>query len=715
VREAFAQSFGLAEVDGRLEAAGPDYRAVFEPGRFTYVPALGRTAPATMPVSFALEEVRLGDATLLRVGTPPAPSRQGDSVVYAHPGGIEERYEVRADGVHQTFRFASLPAGAGDLVVRGHLETDLLRCSEGEGARFELPGFGGVRWGGVTGIDAGGAAAAGDLRLDGTRLELSLPADFVSGASLPLVLDPLVGSLLEPAVGVNDDADPDVAYDVTEHVYLAVWERWYSSTDTGIRAQRFSTGGSPVGSLIIVATNPSLTESFGAFNPSVASVNKTNRFLVAWQQSSAASFWVNIRCAAVDADDGQISASVAVDAGSPSQYNAVVGGERTELDDDALVVWQQDGVGIRMRQMAVPTSGAPFGTTPAATLEANTPGYVKTGPAISRSGGDDGRFLVTWTRSSGADVDDIEGRVVSRNGQPLGTSVLVSGAETEVQDIMSAVDGDGDRWVVAWSRQELLVPDKWDVAVRALEWNGSALEFATDDEYLESDFNDSEYTPAVAWTGTSALVVYLDEDGEAVGRYAKSVDPFTCSECETEMFIAGEAGDSYRTAATAEWAGGPGTGELDNAWILFDFQPLDSPDTDVLGARYDAPWVPEDLGGGCAGGGENFNPCAFEGNQDFRAQLVGAAPNAPTFWVVSALPEPFVTGACTWTPKFLPGMVLIPRLTDNDGDASAQAPIPLGTAGLTVFSQWATLHAGGGSPLLGGVSFSNALEVTIYE
>ena len=70
VQDTAAGTFGLAEHDGQLQAAGPDYRAVFEPGRFTYVPALGRTAPATMPVTFALEEVLLGDCLLY---TSPSP------------------------------------------------------------------------------------------------------------------------------------------------------------------------------------------------------------------------------------------------------------------------------------------------------------------------------------------------------------------------------------------------------------------------------------------------------------------------------------------------------------------------------------------------------------------------------------------------------------------------------------------------------------------
>jgi hypothetical protein len=114
-------------------------------------------------------------------------------------------------------------------------------------------------------------------------------------------------------------------------------------------------------------------------------------------------------------------------------------------------------------------------------------------------------------------------------------------------------------------------------------------------------------------------------------------------------------GQHYTPPWSRSGSGGDDLGALDNAWILFDTTPIASTDEDVLFFRYDAPDQPADLGGGCAGGGLNVNPCAFESNPEFQLQLVGAAPNAPTFCVLSALTEPFPSGACIWTPKLLPG------------------------------------------------------------
>src|SRR5262245_36488114 len=165
-----ARSFGLSDPgapDGRLLGGGPDFHAEFAPGTFLFLPALGREAPETRPVSFTLEEIRVGERLVHAASADARPARDGNRAVYARGPSIEERYEVRADGVHQTFVFASPEelSGGGDLVVRGRLDTALERVAaeeaeiESAGLRFEVPGFGGVRWGTVTGVDAAGRSA----------------------------------------------------------------------------------------------------------------------------------------------------------------------------------------------------------------------------------------------------------------------------------------------------------------------------------------------------------------------------------------------------------------------------------------------------------------------------------------------------------------------------------------------------------------------------
>ena len=106
-----------------LHGGGPDYRVQSEDGVVIFTPALGG-AVQSQPLAFRFESVRRGGKTLI-VAEPAAPSRAGKIVSYAHKGGVRERYEVRADGVHQTFVFDALPPGRGDLIVRGRITTGL--------------------------------------------------------------------------------------------------------------------------------------------------------------------------------------------------------------------------------------------------------------------------------------------------------------------------------------------------------------------------------------------------------------------------------------------------------------------------------------------------------------------------------------------------------------------------------------------------------------
>lgn len=55
-------SFGFVQSDRSLVAEGAGYHVTFDRGSFRFLPALGRTAPADRPVTFAVETIGRGDA-----------------------------------------------------------------------------------------------------------------------------------------------------------------------------------------------------------------------------------------------------------------------------------------------------------------------------------------------------------------------------------------------------------------------------------------------------------------------------------------------------------------------------------------------------------------------------------------------------------------------------------------------------------------------------
>ena len=122
-------SVGVARADGRTWGLGPDYKCAFRAGGIEFTPALGPGAPRNLPLGYRLESVSRGGALHFSASGASAPVAGDTEVRYGHPGGVVERYELRREGVEQSFVFPEPPPGAGELVVRGRLQTCLLYTS----------------------------------------------------------------------------------------------------------------------------------------------------------------------------------------------------------------------------------------------------------------------------------------------------------------------------------------------------------------------------------------------------------------------------------------------------------------------------------------------------------------------------------------------------------------------------------------------------------
>ncbi len=300
------QAHGLSWQKGELRGLGGDYRVAFDGGGAVFTPALGRRAPRTYPLRLQLVSIRRGADEVVAVAPGVRPRLDGRGAVYDREAGVTERFEVRPEGVALSYEFARPIAGSGDLVVRLAVHTDLA-VPRGEGAAgltLAAEGIGGVHIGGVTGIAADGARAPGTLRGDGRGVELVLPADFVEDARYPLVLDPIIGATFEVGNPSQDDVNADVAFDFSNGVYLVVWQREFSGGDVDIRAQRVDAAGALSGNAVEVTD---LTAGV-AINPTVASVNATDRFLVCWQEGPSVFGPWDVAGACVDAAGGAATA-----------------------------------------------------------------------------------------------------------------------------------------------------------------------------------------------------------------------------------------------------------------------------------------------------------------------------------------------------------------------------------------------------------------------
>ncbi|MBM4063128.1 MAG: hypothetical protein FJ265_18830 [Planctomycetes bacterium] len=265
------QPEGIAfdEQPGCVWATSPRWKASFDRDGATFVPFLGSEAPRDLPVRFALRSVAVGGER------QPAASgelqRTGNTVAIARPG-VREEYAASDAGIEQRFVFASLPR-RGEIVVDIGLTGDFAVQPEGAGFRL-VNELGVVTYGQAKTIDADGDRCELSTEWTGSSLAIHVPAGFAAKATLPLVIDPLIGSLTTVATHAAV-LGSDLAYDATLHRYVVCWEYQYSQTDTDVRLQQLDDAMQPVGPQIVVDATLDAWRK-----PRVANLNLYDRFLV---------------------------------------------------------------------------------------------------------------------------------------------------------------------------------------------------------------------------------------------------------------------------------------------------------------------------------------------------------------------------------------------------------------------------------------------------
>ena len=516
---AMSSAHGLHEQSGELRASGPDYRARFPVGGFEFVPALP-SAAQTQRVSMELVSVTRG-GQLLHAATSVEPSSQGKRVEYDH-GAFIERYEVRAEGIEQSFEFPEPLGGHGDLVVRLRLDSSLhgaATIESREGLRLSMASgtaAGGVRIGEVTGISADGATVEGTLSYDGTYLDLALPAAFVDGASYPLVLDPLVGTELAIA-SFSDARDGDVAYDVTNDKYLMVRRERFSEVDSQLSYYMVDSSGQ-------ISKSASLGGIGELQSPAVANVNESDAFVIVYEdlniETGTSSIWL-----AHVAGDGTFLGFSSIPS-SGDQRNPDIAGDPVLGFSGALVVWQAVGSGIAGIRLDVPRAGEGDVTKVGSVFEVSSDpsdGW----PAISKGLGAAGSAMVVWERSAD-DSQDIYARPYRYTGTPIAEefAVALTPASDEFQP---DVDGDGEQFLVVYESSNGELRDIKCVSA-ALQPEG-VVEVSQEKVLAGDAYN---ILASVGFAGHAYLVAWSNLSLEAI--QATTILP-DCSTCESTLDV----------------------------------------------------------------------------------------------------------------------------------------------------------------------------------
>lgn len=681
--------------DGQRTAVGDRYKAHFAPRGVEFVPAFGAAAPHNFPVRYELDSIgRSGHFTAVGTGVT---RQDGLAVEFVRPG-LVERYDVRAAGLAQSFVLDTLPAGDGDLVVRGRLTTELAVTPHAGGLQFTLPDVGSCTLGAVTGIDARGRSAAGTIEYHDGLVDYVLPAAFLADAAMPLLIDPLLGSTITVANTGTGEQDPDVAFDATNGIYLVVYEYVFSASDTDIYAQRVGPDGALVGTRITIDAS-----ALNDIDPQVANVTLRNRFVVVWNRRLTGHGDV-LGCS-VDAATGAATPTVGLVVDSDDVGRVDVGGEATDADQDALCVWDngtQDR--IDAGQIGVNPDGSIFlqdVTTIASTNVLN--------PRISKSGGTTGRHLIVWMHDFGIGDYDPHGAVVDRELTLLVPFVSFDSAVNNTASVEA--DGDGVSWIAAWHVKEPSTVQN-DIAARSVQFvsPGSAV-LGSGIVLVSAVSNVNESNPSVCWTGDATVVGY--ESSAIAGssqNYVHSIDSVSCADCAGRTRVVTSLSDDYGITGASRRSGGEAVDEA-----LFAVERRGA-NPDVMAIR----WRSDDgvstvVSPSCGSkGGSIYANCARAGYAGFAVRCIDAVPNTTAILVLSRHQSSIVCGPCRFVPDPYAGYVHFAS-TDSGGAASFATAIPPSVAafGVDFFLQWILVEPVTPGCYLFGSDLSPALRTVI--
>ncbi|QDU68350.1 hypothetical protein [Engelhardtia mirabilis] len=647
---ALSNSVGLSVVDDGLIGGAGSFEARFDPSGVTFVPVLGQQAPVEQTLTLSATSLRrVGASVDLK---PVAPRAEGLVASYDRAEGVVERFEVTGEGLWHSVVLDRAPLGSGDLELRltigGVLRDRALGTADG-GLEFDA-GFGGVRYGALTGVDARGRTAPGSVRVEGTQLVLRLAADFVDSASYPMVLDPLIGTRFPVDSSTFDDAEPDVAWDASWGRFLVVWKRTFSAISSAIRGQVLIGDGTLDGGTVFFGSSGQVTR------PQVANANYASTFVVVWRQTASGAD--SIRAQAFSPGVSGLTGVVPIAIGAAGSLSRPdVGGELLKVPfKQALVIWDRSGVGIEGVKLNVELDSTPTAVS-AFTVATEVP-LLSTvdSPSITRNAGNVGLYGVTYLRRASliGGVSSVFAAVLDRDGTVVNPGQKITSAPS--QEYEPEIEGGGvadSRWIVASSYEQ--TPGSGDYTVLLTPVVPGATTLTASPSQVLTQVAGAPRV-ALGWRPGKTYVAWRENGLFADALRVTGVDATTCLTCEASLLVEVlSAGDPTLALCTTASGGNYGEGRALLVWNEESVSPL-STDQDVQGQLLDAftsTYSITDLGGGCGAGGTAVTPNpATIGNGYFQVLLQGASPLAPAailnLSVTTAVP--LACGPCLWVP-----------------------------------------------------------------
>lgn len=235
--------------DARIWARGGNYKASFGTEGARFVPFFGSQAPRNFPLHFTLASIEAGDTALLIDSSAPA-ELDALRITYAR-GPVLERYDLALEQVEQSF-VIDTSGLSGNLILRLVVDTELQGQFDEQGIVFSNE-HGSVSYSQAFVVEDSGDRLPLQTTLDGSTIEIQVPADAVEASNGKLVIDPIINISSLPTQGF-ELLNPDTASGVeSERCYVV--ESIYSQTDHDVLGYRLSENDIVISSVSIEFTD----------------------------------------------------------------------------------------------------------------------------------------------------------------------------------------------------------------------------------------------------------------------------------------------------------------------------------------------------------------------------------------------------------------------------------------------------------------------------
>ncbi len=376
------------------------YKMIASSEGFLYSPVVGNQPDSSVRLS--LNSVTRGGEALPLAGNVSLRDVSGQ--IEVDRGSVVEAYDYEMESVEQKFRFDQLE-GSGDLVVTMGVETSLAMSEGPNGLRFSGDAAQ-IDYSAAFVYDATGKKMPIETRWNADSITLTVPSSYLSDATLPVTIDPVIDSFAFGG-GTLDDSEPDLAFDRDENRYLVVFQDYVTATDTDLYYFAVEQNGTIEAASFGVLAIGSTAHA----KPAVAVNDAADQFLVVAEALPSAATNRQIEGFLVDV--------------TPASSSGYTSGTSFVINDGpgGFDCFNADAAG-------------------------NTFGSVN---AFS--------YLVTWTRTFSATDNDVHGRIVTSTGAlTTGRINIDNSSADDIQCSVSSSIGDssvgGNYYNVVWVRDD---------------------------------------------------------------------------------------------------------------------------------------------------------------------------------------------------------------------------------------------------------------------